>query len=450
MKPVELLDLPETQQHNLGINHSFFSQDKLRSDSCAKLDAEMRIEEIKLTPVWVNSQHLLITAKFVMQGHNLKAIGVVDGDRFVGVLRAEHLANGQETDVVGTVMENPAVRLQSNIRIEQAAEVFVTRDIEWAPVLLGERYLGMLTSNTLLRELRRSRDPLTGLPWSDRLREWGMEQLQSGCEITIVFIDLDDFGLYNKRFGHIIGDKVLRHFVENLKASVDGERDVLVRYGGDEFVIGTLRNTLEVQALVAQISTSLAEHPLAESPEPIGFTVGTCGGRRSVERENTHYAATLDNLINLASKECSRNKRPKPMAVVEQPSASEPTEAVRTLPKVVSVHDGRRQDGSLTTVILSTGDAVFSGVHSRAGETPQTAVALATVSALRRILPDVEMAVDEVIHEEGRTGERFVTVTAHTNRGGIRVAVSGVRRVDEDLNVAVAEATVEGIYRDGV
>jgi diguanylate cyclase (GGDEF)-like protein len=410
----------------------------------------MRIEEIKLTPVWVNSQHLLMTAKYVMQGHNLKAVGVVDGERFIGVLQASDLARGLEDDVVGTLAEYPAVVVQSNTRIEQAAEVFVEHDIDWAPVLDGDRYCGMLTSNTLLRELRRSRDPLTGLPWSDRLREWGMEQLQEGREITIVFIDLDDFGIYNKRFGHIVGDKVLRHFVGILKSQVDPELDVLVRYGGDEFVIGTLRNAQDVHSLVAQITGRLAEAPLQDIPEGVGFTVGTCGGRRSVERENVHYAATLDNLINLASKECSRNKRPSPLAIVEEqtPDEAEPDvqdSRPRVLPSVVSVHDGKKGEGSLTTVILSTGEAVFSGVHSRKSENVHTAIAIATVAALRRIRPECEMEIEDVFHEESQSGDRYVTVTGHMGSQG---AVSAVRLVKDDVQIAVAEAVIEALRHD--
>jgi hypothetical protein len=136
------------------------------------------------------------------------------------------------------------------------------------------------------------------------------------------------------------------------------------------------------------------------------------------------------------------------MALIEHSTPAPTVDAARPMPKIVSVHDGRKQNGNLVTVILSTGEAVFSGIHTRTDESPQDAVALATVAALRRVLPNVDMTVDDVLHEEGRTGERFVTVTAHTKRGGVDVAVSGVRRVEGDLGVAVAEATVECLCAD--
>jgi hypothetical protein len=200
--------------------------------------------------------------------------------------------------------------------------------------------------------------------------------------------------------------------------------------------------------MVSMISRRLAENPLSDSPEPIGFTVGTCGGRRSIERENIHYAATLDNLINLASKDCSRRKKPKHLALVQEPqeSAAKREEARQVLPRVVSVHDSRKGSGSLITVILSTGDAVVSGVHSRTTESVHMAVGLATIEAFRRIAPNFEVAIEEVVHEEGPGGERYVTVAGHATRGGVEVAVSGVRMVVGDVNVAVAEATVEACY----
>ena len=54
--------------------------------------------------------------------------------------------------------------------------------------------------------------------------------------LTAVIIDLDDFKQINDRFTHLVGDQVLIH-VTNLTKAVLRESDVLVRYGGEEFLL---------------------------------------------------------------------------------------------------------------------------------------------------------------------------------------------------------------------
>jgi len=445
-EPVDVLDSRKSPYHCLGIVDSFYDLPGARRSSCVTLYSDMRIDELKLIPVWLSSQHLVSTAKYVMDGHRLKAMGIVDEGMFVGIVRRERVASGQGADRVAGVVEEPVLAVESNMRIEQAAELFVEHDLDYAPVLEEGRFLGMLTSNILLKELRQSRDPLTGLPWSDRLREWGIDRLREGKEITIIFFDLDDFGIYNKRFGHIIGDRVLQFFSNFLKTKVDQESEVLVRYGGDEFAICTFRAQKEVYALLKEFGASIQE----DDSDPVHFSVGVSGGRRTIERENIHFAATIDNLINLASRDCQRNKRPKTAAVMtvadNGTAATTPSKSI----SVVSVHDAKKQVGSLTTVILSTGNAVFSGIYSRSIESVHQSIALATCQALTRIYTDGHLTIDEVYHEERDDGERYITVVGHLMSADVEVAVSAVEVVDDDVSLAIAKATIAAFASSGL
>ncbi|MEN9659400.1 MAG: hypothetical protein RL571_2865 [Pseudomonadota bacterium] len=54
--------------------------------------------------------------------------------------------------------------------------------------------------------------------------------------LSVVLFDLDDFKLVNDRFGHAVGDNVLIH-IAGLAKSVLRDTDILVRYGGEEFLI---------------------------------------------------------------------------------------------------------------------------------------------------------------------------------------------------------------------
>ncbi|MEJ5170040.1 MAG: GGDEF domain-containing protein [Fimbriimonadales bacterium] len=421
----------------------------------------MRIDEVRLTPVWVNPRHLVSTARIVMAGHRMPVIGVVEGDRFAGILRAESLEGRPESETVQDAVEQPDFVLDAAMRVEEAAALFVQRDCYEAPVVDGHRFLGIVTSNMLLRELQRSRDPLTGLPWSDRLREWGIENLKQGREITIVFLDLDGFGVYNRRYGHVVGDRVLVRVAECLSGKTDPEKDLLVRYGGDEFAVGTLRTRREVSQLIDRMTALGSFLEIGEGFEPVGVTVGIAGGQRTVERENIHYAATVDNLINLASKECMRRKSRlvAGYAAVEDAGHGDPAfdQSTTTVPPagpprqekptVASIHDGRAQGGSMTTVILAMGDRVISGVDHRGDTAVADSVARATLQAMERMADGrVRFRLDSVLHSETTQGLRLATVVGSATVGDEETAITGTASVRDDLLEAVAKAAVDAAW----
>ncbi len=59
---------------------------------------------------------------------------------------------------------------------------------------------------------------------------------QARCGISLVMLDLDNFKTYNDAYGHPAGDDVLRQVTQGMRATVRTS-DVVVRYGGDEFVL---------------------------------------------------------------------------------------------------------------------------------------------------------------------------------------------------------------------
>ena len=51
-----------------------------------------------------------------------------------------------------------------------------------------------------------------------------------------MYMDLDNFKFHNDKFGHHMGDDILKEFAEIISAII-GENGYAIRYGGDEFVI---------------------------------------------------------------------------------------------------------------------------------------------------------------------------------------------------------------------
>lgn len=417
----------------------------------------MSIRALKLLPAWVSPEHLASTARIILEGHSLRALGVLDGGELVGVVTHESLAQSADFTEVRAAMIPPTLVLDGDLTVREAADLFVRDNAEVAPVTFEGKFLGVVTSNMLLRELGRSWDPLTGLSWSDQLREWGVENLKRGNEVIILFIDLDDFGQYNKRYGHIVGDHVLQKVANMLNDSIDAERDVLVRYGGDEFAIGTLRERSEAETFVAMLKRRIHEVFIGEAEDSVDFTIGMHGGKRNKERENIHFAATLDNLINLASKDCIAQKNAKlaleerelhVLAAVEVPDIPQiPPDDPYGPIRVVSVFADDHTSNSLTQVIISIGDAVVSGVSARMGKSVIESIAQATAKALERKFPDRYMQINDIHLTQSADGSRLVTVSAQVNQGEQVYPVGGVKTVEQDLYSDVALATLQAFQQ---
>ncbi len=88
--------------------------------------------------------------------------------------------------------------------------------------------------STSLRQLAAT-DELTGLVSRRSLHESGPQLLERTKEcIALLMIDLDDFKAVNDRYGHAVGDEMLRHVATLLRGALRTD-SLIVRYGGDEF-----------------------------------------------------------------------------------------------------------------------------------------------------------------------------------------------------------------------
>jgi len=84
-------------------------------------------------------------------------------------------------------------------------------------------------------------DGLTGLFnhrfFYERLRDEVIRARRYDLPLSVLMMDLDDFKLYNDRYGHPAGDGVLRRVAEIMRAQLRQNVDIPARYGGEEFAI---------------------------------------------------------------------------------------------------------------------------------------------------------------------------------------------------------------------
>ncbi len=98
-------------------------------------------------------------------------------------------------------------------------------------------------------------DSVTGLAnrrGFDAALEKSIERAREGdLSLSLMMIDIDNFKLFNDRFGHLMGDTVLRLISAMLRQSVR-EHDFVARYGGEEFAVILPNLDLQGAAAIAE------------------------------------------------------------------------------------------------------------------------------------------------------------------------------------------------------
>ena len=74
---------------------------------------------------------------------------------------------------------------------------------------------------------------------------------RTGEALCLILIDIDDFKKLNDRYGHSVGDAVLKHTAEAMNTEIR-DMDLLARYGGEEFALLASQTTLEGAVALAE------------------------------------------------------------------------------------------------------------------------------------------------------------------------------------------------------
>jgi len=136
-------------------------------------------------------------------------------------------------------------------------------------------------------------DSLTGLYvhryFHERLRDEVKSSLRNKIDISLLMLDLDDFKLYNDRYGHSAGDLVLKHISSILKNFAE-PYDIISRYGGEEFALLLLNKNKQSAVKVAEsIRRSISGAPLvlrrARAEITVSIGVASCPAEAKTSEE---------------------------------------------------------------------------------------------------------------------------------------------------------------------
>ena len=150
-------------------------------------------------------------------------------------------------------------------------------------------------------------DPLTGT----YNRGYGLELLQRQVKIAkrnktsflLAYTDLDNLKRINDQFGHEEGDKAITQ-IANLFRSILREVDIIIRMGGDEFLLVFSDSSLkEIPIIEKKSYDKLAlQDQVSHKSYKIGFTVGfSC--------YNSEHPKSIEELMRIADQKMYKNKK---------------------------------------------------------------------------------------------------------------------------------------------
>ncbi|ANJ66800.1 diguanylate cyclase [Halothiobacillus diazotrophicus] len=176
--------------------------------------------------------------------------------------------------------------------------------------------LGLALNNALMHDdLQRvaALDPLTNV----YNRRFGMKRLdeelsraaRNKTPLALMMLDLDHFKRINDTFGHLSGDKVLVRMT-NVTREMLREGDILLRYGGEEFVVVLPGASLQDAREVAErIRFAISHSPVDVGDHALTVTasigVSAISGSRTVSSEEL---ITMADKRLYAAKAAGRNR----------------------------------------------------------------------------------------------------------------------------------------------
>jgi len=181
----------------------------------------------------------------------------------------------------------------------------------------------------LARDLIRARqdavtDPLTGLSNRagidaelQRLTEMGV--LLSAPPL-LIFLDIDHFKWVNDRYGHQVGDELLRRVAKRLSAAFRADDDFVGRLGGDEFAIALRGAQPGSDGMLADRALcAVGEVELETESGPVRIS-GSAGAARLVAGDTTSTWARRADAALYAAKRAGRARS----ALAPPPGGADP------------------------------------------------------------------------------------------------------------------------------
>ncbi len=142
-------------------------------------------------------------------------------------------------------------------------------------------------------------------------KEWRYCQRNSKS-LCIALIDIDNFKLYNDRYGHQAGDECLKKVARVLEDSLNRSHDFVARYGGEEFICILPNTNIESATMICEklrveVENLAISHEESKTSNIVTISVGISCVVPTENIEPNDLIRKADNALYL-SKKTGRNK----------------------------------------------------------------------------------------------------------------------------------------------
>lgn len=214
-------------------------------DAGIKETKEQALKEMELFKTVFDGARLLDMHALQLIGKGLGSYSLTEAEQKFDFWEKEHPCNN-DSCIVLQALRDKDVHTKLEFIGSQLYEVTARyMEVEGEPYVL--ELVKRMDDNYMIDENQREKllrhfggyheqlykDALTG---AYNRRYFEEKIRKSTVSAGVAMIDLDDFKLYNDSFGHDTGDVVLITFVNIIK-NCTRKTDMLIRYGGDEFLL---------------------------------------------------------------------------------------------------------------------------------------------------------------------------------------------------------------------
>ncbi|MDE7228948.1 MAG: diguanylate cyclase [Oscillospiraceae bacterium] len=184
-----------------------------------------------------------ILAKFDLDINN----ATLSNGRFLDSLMEQEFADKYKRDINTLLKNQGSYSAEYQLTAKSGAKVWVSCKATCVSDRMGDplRVIGVMTDIDNEKKLEMQLSERASFDFLSQLfnRSTFIKKLSTELDhrgpnkIGMMFIDVDDFKFINDRYGHAVGDEVIRFVADTIRLKVDNRGGFAGRFGGDEFVL---------------------------------------------------------------------------------------------------------------------------------------------------------------------------------------------------------------------
>jgi diguanylate cyclase (GGDEF)-like protein len=180
--------------------------------------------------------------------HEHKVVGMIWRDEFMTLYASRYGRELHGRKTIRHFSDNDPIVVETTLPLKNLSYRITSQEtkLQRSMFIITEegRYRGVGNLMDLLRRITdmqitsaRHANPLSNLPGNVPISEQTRDAIEQDRDVTICYVDLDNFKPYNDIYGYSKGDNVISHTAKLLANHIDHDIDFLGHVGGDDFVI---------------------------------------------------------------------------------------------------------------------------------------------------------------------------------------------------------------------